>query len=63
MEDGRLPKQLFNGELSQRKRDIGIPKLKFKDSLKANLKKYNIDTVTWDKQAADKGKWRTTINI
>ena len=39
MEDGRLPKQLFYGELSQGKRGIGRPKLRYKDSLKANLKK------------------------
>ena len=62
MEDDRLPKQLFYGELSQGKRGIGRPKLRYKDSLKANLKKCNIDTVYWENQAADRGKWRTIIN-
>ena len=62
MEDGRLPKQLFYGELSQGKRGTGRPKLRYKDSLKANLKKCNIDTATWEKQAAVREEWRTTIN-
>ena len=67
MEDSRLPKQLFYGELSRDStgkgnRGTGRPKLRYKDSLKANLKRCHIDTVTWEKQAADRSKWRTTIN-
>ena len=62
MEDSRLPKQLFYGELTKGKRGTGRPKLRYKDSLKANLKKCNIDYETWEKQAADRAKWRTTIN-
>ena len=62
MEDSRLPKQLFYGELTKGKRGTGRPKLLYKDSLKANLKKCNIDYETWEKQAADRAKWRTTIN-
>ena len=61
MNDNRLPKQLFYGELSQGKRGTGRPKLRYKDSLKANLKRCDIDTDTWEKQAADRAKWRTTI--
>ena len=63
MEDGKLLKQLFYGELTQGTRGIGRPKLRYRDSLNANLKKCNIDIVTWEKQAAERGKWRTTINI
>ena len=62
MDDSRLPKQLFYGELTKGKRGTGRPKLRYKDSLKANLKKCNIDSETWEKQAADRAKWRTTIN-
>ena len=61
MEDSRLPKQLFYGELSKGKRGTGRPKLRYKDSLKANLKKCDIDVETWEKQAAERAKWRTTI--
>ena len=65
--NSRLPKQLFYGELSRdstrnSNRGTGRPKLRYKDSLKANLKRCHIDTVTWEKQAADRSKWRITIN-
>ena len=56
MEDGRLPKQMFYRELSQGKRGIGRSKLRYKDSLKANLKKCNIDTVTWGKTSSRQKK-------
>ena len=62
MEDSRLPKQLFYGELSEGKRGTGRPKLRYKDSLKANLKKSKIDVASWEKQASERAKWRTTIN-
>ena len=62
MEDSRLPKQLFYGELSKGKRGTGRPKLRYKDSLKANLKKSKIDVASWEKQASERAKWRTTIN-
>ena len=62
MEDSRIPKQLFYGELSKGKRRIGRPKLRYKDSLKANMKETKIDVVVWEKQALERSKWRTTIN-
>ena len=62
MEDSRLPKQLFYGELSAGKRHTGRPKLRYKDSLKANLKKTGIEVSTWERQAAERALWRTTIN-
>ena len=62
MEDSRLPKQLFYGELSAGKRHTGRPKLRYKDSLKANLKKTGIEVSTWERQAAERASWRTTIN-
>ena len=62
MEDSRLPKQLFYVELSAGKRHTGRPKLRYKDSLKANLKKTGIEVSTWERQAAERASWRTTIN-
>ena len=53
MDDNRLPKQLFYGELTGGKRGTGRPKLRYKDSLKANLKDSKIDVATnkqWTEQ-------------
>ena len=62
MYDNRLPKQLFYGDLTGGKRGTGRPKLRYKDSLKANLKDSKIDVATWEKQAVDRTKWRATSN-
>ena len=43
MEHNRLPKQIFFGELAKGKRPIGAPKKRYKDALKANLKRAKIN--------------------
>ena len=43
MGDGRLPKQLFYGELSRGKRPQHKPSKRFKDVLKSNLKELETD--------------------
>ena len=62
MEDSRLPKQLFYCELSEGKRGIGRPKLRYKDKLKENLKNADVDTENWEELALNRASWRTTIN-
>ena len=61
MSDTRLPKQLLYGELSSGKRSQGGQRKRFKDSLKNNLKRFDIDTGLWESAAADRSRWRTAI--
>ena len=54
MDDSRIPKQLFDGELSEGKRSQGGQKKRYTDSLKASLKTLQIDTSTWENAALDR---------
>ena len=45
MPDERLPKKILYGELQVRKRSHGGQKKRYKDTLKASLKDFNIPTV------------------
>ena len=59
MPDERIPKQLLFGELADGKRLVGGQKKRFKDTLKASLKSFDIDINTWDKVAVDRPTWRS----
>ena len=61
MPDSRIPKQLLYSELSHGARKVGAPRKRFKDSLKANLKDFNIDVTTWENAASDRAAWRSKI--
>jgi len=61
MGDERLPKQIFYSELKEGKRKRGGQKKRFKDALKASMKKCNIDSNTWETKAKDKETWRETV--
>ena len=61
MSDNRLPKKLLYGELSQGKRFQGGQKKRFKDSVKASLKAFDLDIQTWEEVAQNRGTWRTAI--
>ena len=63
MDDTRLPKQLFYGEIADGKRPARKPKLRYKDCLKTTLKKCNIDANTWESMAADRDRWRKEVHI
>ena len=58
MSDGRLPKAVFYGQLASGVRPLGRPLLRFRNSLKANLKKCSIDPKTWEETALDRPLWR-----
>lgn len=61
MSDERIPKKLLFGELQQGKRSQGGQKKRFKDTLKASLKAFNIGQGTWEQAAQDRGAWRSAV--
>ena len=54
MSDSRIPKQLLYGELSQGARKAGGEGKRFKDSLKAYLKDFDIVVTTWENHSHGK---------
>ena len=58
MTDERLPKKILCGELQVGKRSHGDQKKRYKDTLKASLKDFNIPTESWEQ---DRTKWRGLI--
>ena len=61
MPDERLPKKILYGELQVGKRSHGGQKKRYKDTLKASLKDFNIPTESWKQIAKDRTKWRGLI--
>lgn len=61
MKDGRLPKDILYGQLSAGIRRRGRPKLRFKDTLHANLKKAKISTANWETLALNRVAWKSAI--
>ena len=61
MPDERLPKKILYGELQAGKRSHGDQKNRYKDTLKASLKDFNIPTESCEQIAQDRTKWRGLI--
>ena len=61
MPEERLPKKILYGELEMGKRFHGGQKKRYKDTLKASLKDFNIPTGSWDQIVQDLAKWRGLI--
>ncbi|KAJ1205004.1 hypothetical protein NDU88_000439 [Pleurodeles waltl] len=59
MQDIRLPKRLFYGELAEGKRTQGGQKKCFKDTLNVSLKSFAIDPDFWEILAQDRPSWRS----
>ena len=59
--DERLPKKIVYGELQVGKRSHGGQKKRYKDTIKASLKAFNIPTWSWKQIAEDRTKWRDLI--
>ena len=62
MPDERLPKKVLYGELQEGKRSQGGQKKRYKVTLKASLKDFNIPTESWEQTAQERTKWRCLIN-
>jgi hypothetical protein len=58
MPDHRLPKKLLYGELQAGKRSQGGQKKRYKDTLKASLKRCSIDSADWENVATECSAWR-----
>jgi hypothetical protein len=57
MPDYRLPKKLLYGELQVGKRSQGGQKKRYKDTLKASLKHFCIDSADWENVATNLSVW------
>ena len=62
MNDSRLPKAVFYGELSQGKRLRGGQRLRYKDVVKRHLKATHITVDHWETLAKDRQQWRQAIH-
>jgi len=54
--------QLLYGELSRGGRKIGGQRKRYKDSLKAYLKDFNIDVTTCENAASDRLAWQSMVH-
>ena len=61
MPEKRLPKKILCGELEMGKRSHGGQKRRYKDTLKASFKDFNIPTESWEQIAQNRAKWRGLI--
>ena len=61
MPEVRLPKKILYGELEMGKRSHGGQKKRYKDTLKASLKDFNIPTESWEQIAQVRAKLRGLI--
>ena len=61
MEDGRISKDILNGELDLGRRTTGRPHLRYKDVCVRDMKAVDIDTMSWEGLAADRTKWRIAL--
>ena len=59
--EGRIPKQLFYGELVNGKRPRCKPKERYKDCVKYNFKELDIDYNNWEESALYRSEWRKAV--
>ncbi|KAK2175680.1 hypothetical protein NP493_715g02040 [Ridgeia piscesae] len=61
MSPDRLPKQILYPQLSSGHRKRGRPRLRFKNTLKRNLKLRDIKTDSWTSLSQQGDKWRALV--
>jgi hypothetical protein len=61
METDRLPREILYGEQSDGARKAGRPLLRYKDTIKRDLKAVKIDVNSWEDTAANRVAWRHQI--
>ena len=63
MNNSRLPKALFYGELKEGRRQLGRPRKRYRDSLAETLAKSHTGRDTFEKTASVRPKWRRSIRL
>jgi len=58
MPNNRLPKQILYSQLKEGQQAPAVPKKRFKDNIKTNLKKFNIISGDWENLAFNRSYWR-----
>nr|VZI39498.1 unnamed protein product [Spirometra erinaceieuropaei] len=61
MDDERLPKRLFYGDVSTGSRRQGGQIRRYKDTMKSSLKRLQINPIDWEELALDQPTWRRTV--
>nr|VZI41142.1 unnamed protein product [Spirometra erinaceieuropaei] len=61
MDDERLPKRLFYGDVATGSRRHGGQIRRYKDTLKSSLKHLQINPTNWEELARDRPTWRRTV--
>nr|VZI46286.1 unnamed protein product [Spirometra erinaceieuropaei] len=61
MDDERLPKRLFYGDVATGSRRQGGQIRRYKDTLKFSLKRLQINPTNWEELALDRPTWRRTV--
>ena len=61
MSSDRLPKQVLYSQMSSGHRKRGRPRLRFKDTIKRNLKMRDIQIDSWTSLSQQRDKWRATV--
>nr|VZI01404.1 unnamed protein product [Spirometra erinaceieuropaei] len=61
MDDERLPKRLFYGDVATGSRRQGGQIRRYKDTLKFSLKRLQINPTNWEELARDRPTWRRTV--
>ena len=61
MPTDRLPRQVLYSQLPDGQRPRGGPRLRYKDTIKRNLKKRDIDTNSWKSLSLQRDVWRDTV--
>nr|VZI45635.1 unnamed protein product [Spirometra erinaceieuropaei] len=61
MDDERLPKRLFYGDVATGSRRQGGQIRRYKDTLKSSLKRLQINRTNWEELALDRPTWRRTV--
>nr|VZI41720.1 unnamed protein product [Spirometra erinaceieuropaei] len=61
LDDERLPKRLFYGDVATGSRRQGGQIRRYKDTLKSSLKRLQINPTNWEELARDRPTWRRTV--
>ena len=61
LEDGQIPKDIFNDQLALGKRPQAHPQLRYKDICERDMKVLDINTEIWEDTAANRNSWRRLL--